>query len=239
MLQNKSPPKPHILPVLSLILDRSNKETPCFHRPVHCPRVSLSQFQEDLILYYIITPSKFHVLPVLHVILDSSKKETSCFYRLVSIQIDSPLPQGVTQPILRDSDFALHNKCPPNLIFYLFGMWFWIALKKETPCFHRPFSIQIDSPLTQGVTQPISRGSDFALHNRRPPNVIFYLFGMWFWIALKKETPCFHRPFSIQIDSPLPQGVTQPVSWESDFSIHNKRLPDFIFYLFACYFGQL
>ncbi len=124
-------------------------------------------------------------------------------------------------------------------MFYLFCMWFWIALKKETPCFHRPFSIQIDSPLTQGVTQPISRGSDFALHNKRPPNVIFYLFGMWFWIALKKETPCFHRPFSIQIDSPLPQGVTQPVSWESDFSIHNKRLPDFIFYLFACYFGQL
>ncbi len=96
------------------------------------------------------------------------------------------------------------NKCPPNLIFYLFCMWFWIAFKKkETPYFHRPVSIHIDSPLTQGVTQPISRGSDVALHNKSPPNT-----HIWPVLSLnldssKKETPYFHRLFSIQIESPL------------------------------------
>ncbi len=130
----------------------------------------------------------------------------------VSIQIDSPLPQDVTQPVSRGSDVALHNKNPSNLIFYLFCLEFWIALKKETPCFHIRVSIQIDSPLLQGVTQPVSRRSDVALHNKNPPNLIFYLFCLEFWIPLKKETPCFHRPVSIQIDIPLPQGVTQPVT---------------------------
>ncbi len=114
--------------------------------------------------------------------------------------------------VSRWSDVVLQNKSPPNLIFYLFFLWFWIALKKETPCFHRGVSIQIDSPLPQGVTQPVSRGSDVALHNKNPPNLIFYLFCLEFWIALKKETPCFHIRVSIQIDSPLLQGVTQPVT---------------------------
>ncbi len=63
-------------------------------------------------------------------ILDSSKKETPCFHKPVSIQINSPLPQGDTQPVSRRSDVVLHNKSPPNLIFYL---WFWIALKRKLP----------------------------------------------------------------------------------------------------------
>ncbi len=40
----------------------------------------------------------------------------------------------------------------------------------------------------------------------------------------KKETPCFHRTISIQIDSPLPHDDTQAVSRQSDFELHIKAL---------------
>ncbi len=40
----------------------------------------------------------------------------------------------------------------------------------------------------------------------------------------KKETPCFYRTISIQIDSPLPQDDTQVVSRQSDVELQNKAL---------------
>ncbi len=157
-------------------------------------------------------------------------------HRPVSIQVDSPLLQGVTQSVSRGSDVALHNKSPQNVIFYLFCIWFWIALKKETHSFHRPVSIHIDSPLPQGVTQPVSRWSDVALQNKSPPNLIFYLFFLWFWIALKKETPYFHRPVSIQIDIPLPQAVTKPISRGTEVALHIKTLQNLIYDKFCFWF---
>ncbi len=63
------------------------------------------------------TLKKTHILPVLPVILDNSKKETPCFHKPVSIQINSPPPQGVTQPVSRRSDVALQNRSLPKLIY--------------------------------------------------------------------------------------------------------------------------
>ncbi len=67
------------------------------------------------------------------VIFDSSKKETPCFHKTISIQIDSPLPHDDTQAVSRRSDVVLQTKSAPNLIFYLFCLWFWIALKGKLP----------------------------------------------------------------------------------------------------------
>ncbi len=227
-------------------------------------------------------------------ILNGSKKEIPCFHRPILIQIDSPLPQDDTQAVSRRSDVVLQNKSTPNIIFHFFCLWFWMALKMETPCFHRTISIQIDSSLPQDDTQAVSRQSDVELHNKSSPNLIFhffclwfwmalkmklpdsteqfqfrltvhyprmtlkqfpddlmlfyiihnkssqnlsfYLTCLWFWMALKMETPCFHRTISIQIDSSLPQKDTQAVSRQSDVELHNKSSPNLIFHFFCLWF---
>ncbi len=139
------------------------------------------------------------------------KNKTPCFHRPISIQIDNPLPHDDTQVVSRQSDVELHNKSSPKFTLYLICLWFWKALKNKTPCFHRPISSQIDSPLPHDDTQAVSRQSDVELQNKSTPNLIFHLFCLWFWMALKNKTPCFHRTISFQIDSPLPQDDTQVV----------------------------
>ncbi len=47
--------------------------------------------------------------------------------------------------------------------------------KKETPCLHSAISIHIDLPLPQDAIQAGSRQSDVELHNKRSPNITFYL----------------------------------------------------------------
>ncbi len=239
-LHNKSPPKTHILPVLPVILDSSKKETPCFHRPVSIqidsplPQgVTQSVLRRSDVAIHNKSPPKTHILPVLPEILDRSKKETPCFHRPVSIQIDSPLSQGVPQPVSRRSDVALHNKSPPKTHILPVLPVILDRSKKETPCFHRPVSIQIDSPLPQGVTQSVLRRSDVALHNKSPSKTHILPVLPEILDRSKKETPCFHRPVSIQIDSPLPQGVPQPVSRRSDVALHNKSPQNIILYLFC------
>ncbi len=99
-------------------------------------------------------------LPVLSLILNCSKKETPCFHWQVSIQIDSSLPQGITQPVSRRSDVSLQNKSTPKTRIWPVLSLILDSSKKETPCFHRTILIQIDSPLPQCVTQLVSRQSD-------------------------------------------------------------------------------
>ncbi len=89
------------------------------------------------------------------------------------------------------------------------------SFKKETPCFHRTISIQIDSPLPHDDTQAVSRQSDVELLNESSPKLTLYLIYLWFWMALKIKLR-FHRTILIQIDSPLPQDNTQAVSRQSD-----------------------
>ncbi len=113
--------------------------------------------------------------PLLSVILDSFKNKTPCFHRTILIQINSPLPHDDTQAVSRQSDVELQNKSTPNLIFHLFCL-ILDSFKNKTPCFHRTILIQIDSPLPQDNTQAVSRQSDVELQNKRPPNIIFYLF---------------------------------------------------------------
>ncbi len=102
--------------------------------------------------------------------------------------------------------------------------------KKETPCFHRTISIQIDSPLPKDDTQAVSRQSDVELQNESTPNVIFHVFCL-ILDGFKNKTPCFHRTISIQIDSPLPQDDIQAVSRRSDVVLHNKSSPKLTFYV--------
>ncbi len=66
-------------------------------------------------------------------ILNGSKNKNPCCHRTISIQIDSPLPQDDTQAVSRQSDVVLNNKNPPNIIFYIFCLWFWMALKIKVP----------------------------------------------------------------------------------------------------------
>ncbi len=100
-----------------------------FRLTVHYPRMTFKQFPDDLMLYYKIKALKSHILPLPSVILNGSKNKSPCFHRIFSIQIDNPLPHDDTQVVSRQSDVELQNKSTPNLIFHLFCLWFWIALK--------------------------------------------------------------------------------------------------------------
>ncbi len=108
-----------------------------------------------------------------------------------------------------------------------------MALKNKTPCFHRPISIQIDSPLPQDDTQAVSRQSDVVLNNKSSPNLTLLPDMPLILIGSKNKRPCFHRPISIQIDSPLPHDDTQVVSRQSDVELQNKSTPNLIFHLFC------
>jgi len=101
--------------------------------------------------------------------------------------------------------------------------------KKETPCFHRTISIQIDSPLPPDDTQAVSRQSDVELHNTSKAHIIPDL--SLILNGSKNKRPCFHRTISIHIDSPLPQDATQAVSRQSDVELHNKSSPNLTLYL--------
>ncbi len=76
-------------------------------------------------------------------ILDGFQKETPCFHRTISIQIDSPLPQDDTQAVSRQSDVVLNNKSPPNIIIYLFCLWFGMALKIKVPVSTEQFKFRL------------------------------------------------------------------------------------------------
>ncbi len=169
---------------------------------------------------------------------DSSKKEPPWFHRTISIQIDSPLPQDETQAVLRQPDVELHNKSSPNLIFHVFCLNL-DGFKNKTPCFHRTISIQIDSPLTQDDIQAVSRRSEVVLHNKMLSKSHILPDLPVIFDSSKKETPCFHRTISIQIDSPLPQDDTQAVSRQSDVELHNKSSPNLTLYLICLDFKWL
>ncbi len=75
--------------------------------------------------------------------LNGSKNKSPCFHRTISIQIDSPLPQHVTQAVSRQSDVELNNKSSPNLTFYLTCLWFLIALKRKLPVSTEQFQFSL------------------------------------------------------------------------------------------------
>ncbi len=131
-------------------------------------------------------------------ILNGSKNKSSCFHRKYLIQIDIPLPQHDTQAVSRQSDVELQNKSTPNLIPRLLPV-ILDGFQKETPCFHITISIQNDSPLRQDDTQAVSRQSDVELHNKSSPNIIFHLFCLWFWMALKIKVPTSTEQFQFRL----------------------------------------
>ncbi len=231
-LQNKSPPKSHIQPVLLGISERFKKESPCYHRLVSLQIDSRpSQVvthqkpgKSDVALQNK-SPPKSHIKGILLGISGSSKKESPCYHRLVSLQIDSRPSQVVTQPKSGKSDVALQNKSPPKS--HIKGILLGISdsSKKESPCYHRLVSLQIDSRPSQVVTQPKSGKSDVALQNKSPPKSHIKVILLGISDSSKKESPCYHRLVSLQIDSRPSQVVTHQKSCKSDVALQNKSPP--------------
>ncbi len=77
--------------------------------------------------------------------------------------------------------------------------------KKETPCFHRAISIQIDLPLPQDAIQAGSRQSDVELHNKSSQNLTFYLTCLWILIALKRNLPVSTEQFQFRLTVHYPK----------------------------------
>ncbi len=138
-------------------------------------------------------------------ILDSFKNKTPCFHRTILIQIDSPLPHDDTQAVSRQSDVELHNKSSPKLIFHLFCLWFWNGSKNKSPCFHRTISIQIDSPLPQMTLKQFQDNLMLNYIIKATPNLIFHLFCLWFWMALKIKLPVSTEQFQFRLTVHYPR----------------------------------
>ncbi len=106
--------------------------------------MTLKQFQDNLMLNYII--KALQISYSTSSVCDfgmASKIKVPAFHRTISIQIDSPLPQHDTQAVSRQSDVELQNKSTPNLIFHLFCLWFWIALKIKLPVSTEQFQFRL------------------------------------------------------------------------------------------------
>ncbi len=231
-LQNKSPPKSHIQPVLLGISDSFKKESPCYHRLVSLQIDSRpSQVithqksgKSDVALQNK-SPPKSHIQPVLLGISDSFKKESPCYHRLVSLQIDSRPSQVVTHPKSGKSDVALQNKSPPKSHIKVILLGISDSSKKESPCYHRLVSLQIDSRPSQVITHQESGKSDVALQNKSPPKSHIQPVLLGISDSSKNERPCYHRLVSLQIDSRPSQVVTHPKSGKSDVALQNKSAP--------------
>ncbi len=154
-------------------------------------------------------------------ISDSSKKESPCYHRLVSLQIDSRPSQVVTHQKSCKSDVALQNKSPPKSHIQPVCLAFQIVFKKESPCYHRLVSLQIDSRPSQVVTQPKLGKSDVALQNKSPPKYHIKVILLGISDSSKKESPCYHRLVSLQIDSRPSQVVTHKKTGKSDVALQN------------------
>ncbi len=178
------------------ISDSSKKESPCYHRLVSLQIDSRpSQVvthqkpgKSDVALQNK-SPPKSHIQPVLLGISDSSKKESPCYHRLVSLQIDSRPSQVVTHQKPGKSDVALQNKSPPKSHIKVLLLGISDSSKKESPCYHRLVSLQIDSRPSQVVTHQKPGKSDVALQNKSPPKSHIQPVFLAFQIALKRKVP--------------------------------------------------
>ncbi len=176
--------------------DSFKKESPCYHRLVSLQIDSRpSQVvthpksgKSDVALQNK-SPPKSHIQPVLLGISDSSKKESPCYHRLVSLQIDSRPSQVVTHPKSGKSDVALQNKSPPKSHIKAVLLGISDSSKKESPCYHRLVSLQIDSRPSQVVTHQKSGKSDVALQNKSPPKSHIQPVLLGIQIALKRKVP--------------------------------------------------
>ncbi len=231
-LQNKIPPKSHIKVILLGISDSSKKESPCYHRLVSLQIdsrpsqvVTHPKWGKSDVALQNKSPPKSHIKGILLGISDSSKKESPCYHRLVSLQIDSRPSQVVIHQESGKSDVALQNKSPPKSHIQAVLLGISDSSKKESPCYHRLVSLQIDSRPSQVVTHQKSGNSDVALQNESPPKS--HIKGVLLGISdsSKKESPCYHRLVSLQIDSRPSQVVTHPKSRKSDVALQNKSPP--------------
>ncbi len=195
----KAPP-----PVLLGISDSFKKESPCYHRLVSLQIDSRpSQVvthqkpgKSDVALQNK-SPPKSHIKGVLLGISDSSKKESPCYHRLVSLQIDSRPSQVVNHQKPGKSDVALQNKSPPKSHIQPVLLGISDSSKKESPCYHRLVSLQIDSRPSQVVTHQKPGKSDVALQNKSPPKSHIQPVLLGISDSSKKESPCYHRLVSL------------------------------------------
>ncbi len=177
------------------ISDSSKKESPCYHRLVSLQIDSRpSQVvthqkpgKSDVALQNKSSP-KSHIQPVLLGISDSSKKESPCYHRLVSLQIDSRPSQVVTHQKPGKSDVALQNKSPQKSHIKVILLGISDSSKKESPCYHRLVSLQIDSRPSQVVTHQNQASLMLHYKIKALQNLISNLFCLAFQIALKGKS---------------------------------------------------
>ncbi len=123
------------------------------------------------------------------------------------------------------SDVALPNKSPPKSHIQAVLLGISDSSKKESPCYHRLVSLQIDSRPSQVVTHQESGKSDVALQNKSPPKSHIKVILLGISDSYKKKSPCYHRLVSLQIDSRPSQVVTHQESGKSDVALQNKSPP--------------
>ncbi len=102
----------------------------------------------------------------------------------------------------------LQNKSPPKSHIKVILLGISDSSKKESPCYHRLVSLQIDSRPSQVVTHQESGKSDVALPNKSPPKSHIQAVLLGISDSSKKESPCYHRLVSLQIHSRPSQVVT-------------------------------
>ncbi len=132
------------------------------------------------------------------VIFDSSKKETPCFHRKISIQFNSPLPQDDTQAVSRQSDVELYNKSSPNLIFHVFCMWFWMALKIKLPVSTEQFQFRLTVHYPRMTFKQFP--DDLMLYYKiKALKISYSTSSVWFWMALKIKVPASTEYFQFRL----------------------------------------
>ncbi len=148
-------------------------------------------------------------------------QESPCYHRLVSLQIDSRPSQVVTHQKPGKSDVALQNISPPKSHIQPVLLGISDSFKKESPCYHRLVSLQIDSRPSQVVTHQKPGKSDVALQNKSPPKSHIKCILLGISDSFKKESPCYHRPLFCNATSDLPD-FGWVTTWESLLSIWSE-----------------
>ncbi len=127
-----------------------------FRLTVHYPKMTLKQFQDNLMFNYIIkalqisySTSSVWIWMALKIKLPVSTEQFQ--FRLTVLYPRMTFKQFPDELKLNYIIKALQTHIIPDLSLILNGS------KNKSPCFHRTISIQIDSPLPQDATQAVSR----------------------------------------------------------------------------------
>ncbi len=114
-----------------------------FRLTVHYPRMTLKQFQSNLMFNSIIKALQISYSTCSVCDFEWLLKGKSLFPQNNFNSDWQSNTQDDTQAVSRQSDVVLNNKSTPNLIFHLFCLWFWMALKRKIPVSTEQFQFRL------------------------------------------------------------------------------------------------